>query len=350
MKRTYLFAGILLALMACGGNEEKAGNEEKQNVSDFYASNEDKELLISAKRFFQPLPDRAESETNPLTKEKINLGKVLYLDTRLSKDGNNSCNSCHKLESFGVDNLPTSLGDLGKNGDRNSPTTFNAALHTTQFWDGRAADVEEQAGMPIMNPVEMNIPDEAFLVERLKGIDEYKDMFAAAFPEDTDPISYSNLRMAIGAFERTLMTPGRFDDFLNGDEEALTSAEKNGLKLFIETGCVTCHTGPAMGGNMFQKFGVYGDYWEVTGSEHVDEGRFKETGNEGDKYMFKVPTLRNIEKTGPYFHDGSVAELNEVIRIMGKLQLNKDLSDEDVQSIEVFLNSLTGEVPSIASS
>lgn len=338
-------SGIVLVTACSSPETEKTESIETESL---YAADYEKGLLSDAQTFFQPLPQVATSESYPITDEKVALGKVLFLDTRLSKDGNNSCNSCHMLDKYGVDNLSVSPGDLGQNGMRNSPTVYNAAIHTSQFWDGRAKDVEEQAGMPILNPVEMNIPNEQFLIDRLSQIIEYQDLFELAFPDDEEPISYENLKMAIGAFERTLMTPSHFDDFVRGNFDALSKAEKKGLNEFIDVGCVTCHTGPALGGNLLQKFGVYGDYWELTGSDPVDLGRFDVTGNEIDKYMFKVPSLRNIEKTGPYLHDGSISDLKEVIRIMGKLQLNKDLTNEQVDNIEAFLKSLTGNLPDIS--
>jgi len=336
------FLAILIVLSACGGNSEPSVNLEETATP--YSEHEEG-LLGIANRFFSPLPEVATSKNNVLSAEKILLGETLYMDTRLSKDGNISCNSCHAISGFGVDNLATSPGDEGMNGDRNSPTVFNAALHTSQFWDGRAEDVEEQAGMPILNPVEMNIPNEAFLVERLKGIDEYLEMFTNAFPDATDPLTYDNLKLAIAAFERTLLTPSPFDAYLAGNEDAMSNEAKEGLYQFIKLGCTTCHSGVVLGGNMFQKFGLYGDYWELTGSDPIDEGRFKVSGNEAEKYMFKVPSLRNIAKTGPYLHDGSMDDLNEVIRIMGKLQLNKTLDENQVNNIRSFLESLTGELP-----
>lgn len=339
---------FIVFVSACGNSE--GTSDDPDNSQSMQVPDHEKDLLKNATRYFSPLPFQAVSDENPLTTDKISLGKTLYLDTRLSKDGNNSCNSCHGLNTYGVDNKQFSEGDLGENGGRNSPSVFNAALHFTQFWDGRAASIEDQAGMPILNPVEMNIPNEQFLVDRLKGIETYKEMFSSAFPEDEDPVSYKNLRYALAAFERTLITPSIFDNYLKGDESALDKDQKKGLYDFIDIGCVTCHTGPALGGNMFQKFGIYGDYWELTGSEPVDDGRFAVSGNETDKYIFKVPSLRNIEKTSPYLHDGSVSELSEVIRIMGKLQLNKELNEEQIMSIQTFLKSLTGEIPSDSNS
>jgi len=262
--------------------------------------------------------------------------------------GNNSCNSCHNLSTFGVDNKSFSIGDDGLPGGRNSPTVLNAALHATQFWDGRAKDVEEQAGMPIMNPVEMHMPSKALVEERLKKEESYKKLFAAAFPNDKNAVSYGNLEKAIGAFERTLMTPSKFDEYLAGKANALTKEEKDGLDLFMKTGCTTCHAGVVLGGQMFQKFGIYGNYWDLTKSAKVDSGRITVTKNASDLYVFKVPSLRNVEKTGPYFHDGSVADLNKAISIMAKSELNKTLSDNEVQSIASFLKTLTGTVPADA--
>lgn len=321
---------FILSMSACA--------PEKKEVSE-----SDKALIEKAKTYFAPLPLIAKNPTNKKSKEKIDLGHKLFFDTQLSLEGTQSCNTCHNLATYGVDNEATSEGDNGGRGDRNSPTVLNAALHTTQFWDGRAKDVEEQAGMPITNPVEMAIPDEAFLVDRLKQDENYPTLFKNAFPEQEDPLTYENIRLSLAVFERELLTPAPFDDFIKGDAEALNDSQKAGLNSFVEVGCITCHTGPLLGGNMFQKFGVYGNYWEHTNSVATDDGRFKETKVEADKYMFKVPSLRNIEKTYPYFHDGSVSDLNESIRIMAKVQLNKDLSEEEIKNINAFLTSLTSK-------
>ncbi|MFN3196645.1 MAG: cytochrome-c peroxidase [Chlorobiota bacterium] len=337
MKKMSIIASIVLfviILAACG--DEK---DAKLQVKD---SDKKDELLERAQGLFAVLPAKAENPENPLTQEKIALGKKLYFDTALSMDGNNSCNSCHNLETYGVDNLKTSPGDKGEFGNRNSPTVLNAAFHTTQFWDGRAKDVEEQATGPIVNPVEMAMPSPEFVVKRLSENEEYRTAFAEVFPEEK--ITIKNVGKAIAAFERTLITPSRFDDYLAGEATALTDKEKEGLKTFMDTGCITCHNGSQLGGNMFQKFGVHKPYWEATGSEVVDEGRFEVTGNESDKYMFKVPGLRNIEKTWPYFHDGSVESLDEAVAIMADVQLNKQLTDEEIDNITAFLKTLTGEV------
>ena len=289
----------------------------------------------SWKAAFAPLPQQADSAENPITPQKIALGKRLYLDPQLSKDGTVSCNSCHNLKTFGVDNEPTSPGHKGQRGGRNSPSSFNAALHATQFWDGRAATVEKQALGPILNPIEMAMPSEAAVIERLKKDKSYPTEFSAAFPGEKDPVTYANVGNAIGAFERTLITPSRFDEFLKGKDDALTPAEKKGAQLFVQTGCTACHLGATLGGMMFQKLGLVKPY------PTKDLGRFEVTKNETDKMVFKVPSLRNGAKTGPYFHDGSVKTLNEAVSIMAEYQLGKKLTPEQVGEIVTFLNSLT---------
>lgn len=294
------------------------------------------------------LPTEAPNPENTLTEAKVKLGKILYYDNRLSKDGNQSCNTCHNIATYGVDNLPTSPGDNGIPGTRNSPTVFNSALKGAQFWDGRNKDVEEQAGGPILNPAEMAIPNEQFLIDRLKKVEMYQNLFTEAYPGEDDLFTYKNIRHAIAAFERTLLTPSKFDKYLANDVDALSKQEKEGLKTFIDQGCIACHTGSLLGGNMLQKFALFGDYWELTESEKIDYGKFEETKVESDKFMFYVPTLRNIEKTAPYFHDGSVADLGESIKIMGKTELNKDLSEEQVANIVIFMKSLTANVSSDA--
>ena len=290
---------------------------------------------MSWKSAFAPLPDTAPSAENPITAEKVALGKKLYLDTRLSKDETISCNSCHNLKTFGVDNEPTSPGHKGQRGGRNSPSSFNAALHASQFWDGRAATVEKQALGPILNPGEMAMPSEAVVIERLKKDKNYPKEFAAAFPGEKDPMSYANVGNAIGAFERTLITPSRFDQFLKGDDNALTPEEQKGAQAFVLTGCIACHNGATLGGMMFQKLGLVKPY------PTKDMGRFEVTKNEVDKMMFKVPSLRNVAKTGPYFHDGSVKTLEEAVSQMAEYQLGKKLTPEQVTEIVTFLNSLT---------
>ena len=287
------------------------------------------------KQFFEPLPAAI------IDKEKnvalIKLGKKLYLEPRLSINDQISCNSCHRLDNFGVDSQATSPGHEGKRGGRNSPTSMNAALHIAQFWDGRAKDVEEQALGPILNPIEMGMPNEDAVVNKLKKIEEYKALFAEAFKNEKDPIQYKNVGKAIGAFERTLLTPSRFDDFLNGDETALNDSEKRGLQKFVHMGCATCHNGVALGGNSYKKIGLVKPY------ETKDMGRFEITGLEIDKKVFKVPSLRNITKTAPYFHDGSVATLDEAIEEMAEHQLGREVGSGFISDVKAFLGSLTSK-------
>lgn len=305
-------------------------------------------LRERVKSTLTPLPARMESPTNPITPAKVELGRMLFHDERLSKDKDISCNTCHDLANFGVDvreqdgaRARTSAGQGGQRGERNSPTVFNAALALAQFWDGRAADVEEQAGKPIVNPIEMAMPDEAAVVAVLRGIPGYKDKFAAAFPEDADPISYANLTRAIGAFERTLVTPSRFDRFLQGEIAALSAEELEGLQVFLDVGCPQCHTGPGLGGTQFQKLGTIKAWPDLK-----DEGRAAVTKSPLDRFVFKVPTLRNVAKTGPWLHDGSVADLGEMVQKMAEHQASAGaLTPAQTKAIVTFLDALTGEPP-----
>lgn len=341
MKKIFIYGLLLTGLVSCNEAVEQTGaiDTVKETVVNPFEG-----LHAQAKAFFGELPAIANNKANPITDEKVKLGKKLYYDVILSKDKTQSCNTCHNLDTYGVDNASFSVGDNGGLGSRNSPSTLNAALHQTQFWDGREPDVEAQAGGPVLNPAEMAMPSEAAVVERLSEVEEYKTLFAESFPEAEVAITYANMKSALGAFERKLITPSKFDTYLAGDENALNEAEKHGLKTYIEIGCTTCHLGNVMGGNMYQKFGIFGDYWAHTKSEKVDNGRFDVTKNEADKYMFKVPSLRNVEHTYPYFHDGSVNDLAEAVSIMAKTELNKDLSDDQVTSIITFLKTLNGEV------
>jgi cytochrome c peroxidase len=340
MKRELIYISMTTILMSCNEPNSADFLPEISTELDPY-----EELNEEARQMFAPLPEVAENPDNLITDEKVELGKALYFEERLSKDNTQSCNTCHNLNTYGVDNESFSEGNDGELGGRNSPTTLNSALHFVQFWDGREPDVEAQAGEPILNPIEMAMSSEAEVVKRLSAIDEYKELFAKAFPNEESPITFENIKNAIGAFERKLITPTKFDDYLAGDNSALTAEEKEGLQTFIDAGCTACHTGSLLGGTTYQKFGVYGDYWEFTNSEVIDNGRFDVTNNEADKYVFKVPSLRNIEKTGPYFHDGSVADLGEAIKIMAKAQVDKDLTDKEVDQISAFLSTLTGTVP-----
>lgn len=292
----------------------------------------------SWKSAFSPLP-AAISPTDAAGKAKIALGKKLYFDKRLSKDNDISCNSCHNVKSFGVDNEPTSPGHKGQRGGRNSPSSFNAALHVAQFWDGRAETVEKQALGPILNPGEMAMPSEQAVIDRLKGDKALMAEFTASFPGEKTPLTYANIGNAIGAYERTLITPSRFDDYLKGSSSALTDKEKKGGALFVQSGCIACHNGPTVGGLMYQKLGLVKPY------PTKDEGRAAITKQDSDKHVFKVPSLRNVEKTAPYFHDGSIKSLDQAVSIMAEHQLGKQLSKEQVDEIVAFLGSMTASDP-----
>ena len=330
---------IIVTIFSCN----QSGNT-KTSETAVSSTQADDSLLNTARNFFKPLPAVADNENNRVTVSKVKLGKLLYYDVRLSTTGNNSCNSCHNLANYGVDNKATSTGDAGKEGNRNSPTVFNAALHNMQFWDGRAKDVEEQAGIPILNSVEMAIPHKGFLIDRLSKIEPYPQMFKAAFPEQTRPLTYGNLQKAIATFERTLLTPSRFDKFMQGDRNAITQDEKEGPKVFIASGCISCHNGVGIGGGSLQKFGVVTDYRTLTKSSFNDEGRKTVSKENSDKDMFKVPGLRNVAGTFPYFHDRSIANLDSAVKIMGKAQLNTTLSVKEEKQIVAFLNSLKGDI------
>jgi len=283
------------------------------------------------------IPDRMPGSEND-TEAQVKLGKRLFFDKRLSKNNSQSCNSCHVVDQNrgGVDNEKTSPGAFGKRGGRNSPTVLNAGFHLAQFWDGRAETLADQAKGPILNPIEMGMPSEAEVVARLKGDKRYVSQFRSAFPKDKDPVTYDNLAKAIAAYERTLITHDRFDEFLKGGDKALTSREIEGLELFNQIGCTTCHNGPLIGGNGFRKLGIFEAY-----SNAADKGRIEVTKDEADEYVFKVPSLRNIALTAPYFHDGKHETLSSAVREMAWLQLGKKLDDQQVDAIVAFLGSLS---------
>ena len=271
---------------------------------------------------------------------KVDLGKKLYFDPRLSKSGFISCNSCHNLSMGGTDNIPTSIGDKWQQGPINAPTVLNSSLNVAQFWDGRAADLQEQAGGPIANPGEMAF-SHTLAVAVLDSIPGYVREFKQVF--GTDKITIDEVTSAIAEFEKTLVTPNsRFDQWLLGKEDALSPNELAGYKLFKESGCVACHNGPAVGGRTFQKMGIVEPYQ----TKNPAQGRSAVTGKDADRFNFKVPTLRNVEMTYPYFHDGAANTLTEAVDIMGRLQLGKKFSTGENSQIVAFLKTLTGEQPS----
>ncbi len=289
---------------------------------------------------FAPLPPQFEAKENPITADKITLGRMLYFDKRLSKNQDVACNSCHLLDKYGVDGEPTSTGHKKQKGGRNAPTVYNAGAHLAQFWDGRAPTLEEQAKGPILNPIEMALPSAEAAVKVIASVPGYLPLFQKAFPGEASPITYDNIAKAIGAFERTLATPSRFDKWVKGDDGALTKEELDGLDTFTSVGCAGCHQGAAVGGGMYQKLGLVAAVPNLT-----DKGRFEVTKAQADLNVFKVPSLRNIARTGPYLHDGSLKSLDDVILFMGRHQLGRALEPIQVSKIATFLQALTGDLP-----
>jgi cytochrome c peroxidase len=305
------------------------------------------DLLAKARQQFQPIPiTPPELPGNPATPARLELGKMLYFDPRLSASHAISCSSCHNIGLGGADAEPTSIGHRWQHGARNAPTVFNAVFNKAQFWDGWAKDLEQQAGGPVVNPVEMASP-EVHVAEQLKGIPGYGVPFARAFPGETDPITLANVQKAIAVFEATLITPNApFDRFLGGEAGALSPTQKAGLAVFMEKGCSTCHKGINVGAGMYAPFGVV----EKPGAELLppaDKGRFMVTKTPSDEYVFKVPTLRNIVLTAPYFHSGQVWDLRQAVAVMGASQLGIPLTGDDVEKIVLFLDSLTGVQPKV---
>lgn len=274
----------------------------------------------------------------PQDPNRVALGRLLFHDTRLSKNREVSCSTCHMLTKYGIDGKVVSTGFAGRHGTRNAPSVFNAATHIAQFWDGRAVDVEAQAIVPITNPVEMAMPNEQAVVEALAIVPRYVEMFRTAFPNDEHPISLKNVGEAIGAFERGLVTTSRWDKFVAGDQSALTHKEKTGLRLFMQRGCISCHTGPEVGGASFQKVGVVYPW-----PNQADQGRADLTHFPADRMVFKVPSLKNIAETAPYFHDGSTTDLETAIQRMGHFELGVELPKDEISALAAWMRSMTGE-------
>lgn len=304
------------------------------------------DLRQQAQELFKPLPSTVPAvKGNKITPEKIALGKALFFDPRMSASGVFSCNSCHNLGTGGDDNLETSIGHGWQKGPRNSPTVFNAVFNIAQFWDGRAEDLKAQAKGPVQAGVEMaNTPGQ--VVATLKSMPQYVEWFKAAFPDEADPVTFDNFAMAIEAFEATLITPAPFDSFLNGDDDALTVEAKQGLQLFMDKGCASCHAGINVGGEGYYPFGLI----EKPGADVLpenDKGRFAVTNTADDSYVFRAAPLRNIALTAPYFHSGKVWDLKQAVAIMGTAQLGETLEGNDVDLIVAFLDSLTGRAPDV---
>ena len=300
-------------------------------------SNSEEEALISRSlRIFGTIPAAMPGSERD-TAQMVDLGRELFFATELSVNRTQSCGSCHRLDEgiAGVDGLRTSPGALGGTGTRNTPTVVNAGFHASQFWDGRAKTLEEQARGPILNPLEMAMPSEDALLERLRR-SPLGPKFANAFPEQGDPVTIDNIAVAIAAFQRTLISSDRFDEFQNGDADALTAHEKQGLRAFMSWGCVSCHNGPLLGGDRMQKLGIVNPY-----ANETDLGLALVTERERDRYVFKVPSLRNVALTSPYFHDGAVESLPEAVERMAWLQLGAEMPRQDRDAIVAFLAALS---------
>jgi cytochrome c peroxidase len=304
-------------------------------------------LMVTARELFKVIPDTApDLPGNAATPEKVALGKMLFFDPRLAASHAISCSSCHNLGLGGTDNEETSIGHRWQRGGRNAPTVLNAVFNTAQFWDGRAADLEAQAGGPMVNPVEMASP-EVHVPEQLRGIPGYRDAFARAFPGEADPVTLANAQKAIAVFEAGLLTPDApFDRYLKGDAAALSAEQKAGLSVFIDKGCIRCHNGINIGGAMYAKFGVFASPG-ATLLPPGDKGRYTVTRTDGDQYSFKVPTLRNITLTAPYFHTGTVWDLREAVAVMSNAQLGSTLSEPEIDTLTAFMGSLTGKQPEV---
>ncbi|SMO87907.1 cytochrome c peroxidase [Thalassovita litoralis] len=304
------------------------------------------ELRDDAKDAFAPLPSTIPAvKDNPITPAKIDLGKALFFDPRMSASGVFSCNSCHNLATGGDDNMPTSIGHGWQKGPRNSPTVLNSVFNEAQFWDGRAADLAEQAKGPVQAGVEMaNTPDN--VIATLNSMPQYVDWFKASFPEEADPVTFDNFAKAIEAYEATLTTPAPFDAWMNGNDDALNADQLAGLSLFMDKGCASCHNGVNLGGNGYYPFGLI----EKPGADILpegDKGRFAVTDTADDEYVFRAAPLRNIDQTAPYFHSGKVWDLKVAVQIMAESQLGEELTETEADQIVAFLGSLTGDLPEV---
>ena len=309
------------------------------------AAGDEARLLADAQRAFKPLPKDAGTAEFPITPDRVELGRKLFFDPRISVDGTVSCSRCHLAALYATDGLAKAKGAFDKVNDRRAPTVFNAALQFKAHWRGDRENVEDQASRAPTFPESFGNPDNASAMAKVKAIPGYAEFFQKAFPGESDPVTIGNWGKAIGAYERTLITPSRFDEYLTGKTQALSEPEREGLRMFMDTGCSGCHNGAVVGGGMFRKFGVVEEYWKETGSREIDKGRFDVTNNPADMYVFKVPGLRNVSMAQLYFHDGSVRTLPEAVRIMAKVELGKTLSAKDTDAIVAFLGSLTGSVP-----
>lgn len=302
-------------------------------------ADEDSDLLTQARREFGQL---VEPSAEALVRPEVDLGRALFWDPRLSADGRTSCASCHLPEDWGSDRRIFSLDARGKLTKRHSQTVFNAMLQAKLRWTGDRVSGADQAKKSITGSMGFAETTDIVPVLREAG---YADAFAKAYGNEADPVTPENYAKSLEAYQATLLTPAAFDRYLAGDGEALDASQKRGLSLFLSIGCADCHDGPLLGGRSFSKFGIEKPYWEATGSTGRDGGVFETSKDERDRERFRVAMLRNIAKTAPYFHDGSVAGLDAAIRVMAEVQLGETLDDAEVADLAAFIGSLTGEVP-----
>jgi cytochrome c peroxidase len=305
---------------------------------------DDAALLKQAQTLFSPLPQALGREA-PVPSAQEALGRMLFFDPRWTVDGNVSCATCHQPALYGTDGLPKSIGVLHRRHRRNAPTVLNAGLNVIQHWSGDRKNLEDQVDQALVGAISSGHPDRAAALARVEAIEGYAPLFQQAFPGETKPLTSANVAKAIAAYERTLLTPAPFDSYLRGDVRAISPIARSGLRRFIDRGCASCHNGTTVGGHIFQKFGVREEYWKATGSSEVDQGRFEVTKDPADLYVFKVPSLRNVEMTPPYFHDGSVPTLAGAVKVMARAQLGVALPDAEITEIIGFLRTLTGPLP-----
>ena len=342
---SFLVLAVFLGACSSGEAPATADGDQATTPATTTVSGEGPAIRTQAAALFKIVPAEApELPDNELTDGRVELGKMLYFEPRLSSSWLISCNTCHNLSLGGIDLMETSIGHGWQKGPRNAPTVLNAVYNLAQFWDGRAADLEEQAKGPVQASVEMaSDPERA--EQTLRSIPEYRELFALAFPDETDPVTFDNMAKAIEAFEATLVTPGSpFDLWLAGDDAAMTAAQVEGLETFVSKGCTGCHAGVNFGGQGYFAFGVVqAPTDEIRPPE--DLGRFAVTSTAADEYVFKSPSLRNIELTAPYFHSGKVWGLDEAVAVMGSAQLGAVLTPAEIGAITDFLEALTGNQP-----
>jgi cytochrome c peroxidase len=333
---------LLVVLSLAGGTRQRPAQDAttaREPAAPPAAVEE--EVPLTVRIFFRPLPEKMPGSDDD-TPQLIALGRKLFFERGISLNQSQSCDDCHRLDGrrAGVDNRPTSPGAKGFSGTRNAQTVLNAGFQAAQFWDGRAADLVEQAKRSLLNPIEMAMRTEQDVVNHLTRDPAYRRAFENVFSNQPEAVTFDNVARAIAAFERTLMTPARFDRYLRGQIDALTPEEKDGLHLFEDTGCIECHDSILVGGRLFKKLGIYHPY-----QNQSDLGRFEVTRQEPDKFVFKVPTLRNVTRTAPYFHDGRIFTLPAAVRQMAWMQLDRKVTFLEIDQIVCFLRALEAEHP-----